>query len=365
MHDLVVGAARSSTAPARPARTADVAITDGVVTEVGRVDGPAHADDRRRRRARHARVRRHPHPLRRPGHVGRAADAVVLARRHHRGDGQLRRRLRAGRARAPRVAHRPDGGRRGHPRRRAVDGIKWALGALPRVPRRARRSGAGCVDVGTQVPHGAVRGLRHGRARRPQRARHAGRHRGDGRHRPRRHAAPARSGSRPAARSRTAPSTANPCPARSRPRTSCSASAACSASSARACSSSPRRACSARTSPRPSARWPGSGGWRRRSAGPVTFALTQNDADPEAWRRMLDLAGEAAAEGAPVRPQVHGRTVSVLLGFQTFHPFMFCPAWSAAGRAAAVARAGGHRQPGPTSAPGCSRKPSPSMPTPS
>ena len=40
---------------------------------------------------------------------------------------------------------------------------------------------------------------------------------------------------------------------------------------------------------------------------PVTFALTQNDHDPESWRRMLELAGEAIAEGARIRPQVAGR----------------------------------------------------------
>ena len=39
-----------------------------------------------------------------------------LARRDHPGDGQLRRRLRPGRPRAPGVAHRADGGGRGHPR---------------------------------------------------------------------------------------------------------------------------------------------------------------------------------------------------------------------------------------------------------
>jgi N-acyl-D-aspartate/D-glutamate deacylase len=75
--------------------------------------------------------------------------------------------------------------------------------------------------------------------------------------------------------------------------------------------------------------------WMRKLAGaigrPVTFALTQNDADPTGWARMLELAGEAAAEGAAVRPQVHGRTVSILLGFQTFHPLAFTPVWGASG----------------------------------
>jgi len=75
--------------------------------------------------------------------------------------------------------------------------------------------------------------------------------------------------------------------------------------------------------------------WMRRLSAaigrPVTFALTQNDADPTGWRDMLDLAGAAAAEGARVRPQVHGRTVSILLGFQTFHPLAFTPVWGASG----------------------------------
>ncbi|MEQ1787666.1 MAG: amidohydrolase family protein, partial [Acidimicrobiales bacterium] len=64
---------------------------------------------------------------------------------------------------------------------------------------------------------------------------------------------------------------------------------------------------------------------------PVTFAMSQNNADPDSWRRLLDLSGEAASRGLSVRPQVHGRTVSLLLGFQTFHPLAFTPTWSAAG----------------------------------
>jgi len=75
--------------------------------------------------------------------------------------------------------------------------------------------------------------------------------------------------------------------------------------------------------------------WMRRLAAaiqrPVTFALNQNNADPTSWRRLLDLSAAAAAEGVPVRPQVHGRTVSLLLGFQTFHPLAFTNAWGDAG----------------------------------
>jgi N-acyl-D-amino-acid deacylase len=75
--------------------------------------------------------------------------------------------------------------------------------------------------------------------------------------------------------------------------------------------------------------------WMRRLSAaigrPVTFALSQNNEDPDSWRRLLDLSGDAAADGVPVRPQVHGRTVSLLLGFQTFHPLAFTQAWGDAG----------------------------------
>jgi N-acyl-D-aspartate/D-glutamate deacylase len=64
---------------------------------------------------------------------------------------------------------------------------------------------------------------------------------------------------------------------------------------------------------------------------PVSFVLTQNDHDPGAWKRMLDLCAEAKAEGAEVRPQVHGRSVTLLLGLQNFHPFAHCPSWGMLG----------------------------------
>src|SRR5690349_19407618 len=55
--------------------------------------------------------------------------------------------------------------------------------------------------------------------------------------------------------------------------------------------------------------------WMRRLSAaigrPVTFALSQNNADPDSWRRLLDLCSQAQADGVSVRPQVHGRTVSL------------------------------------------------------
>jgi N-acyl-D-amino-acid deacylase len=75
--------------------------------------------------------------------------------------------------------------------------------------------------------------------------------------------------------------------------------------------------------------------WMRRLSAavgrPVTYALLQNNSDPDMWRRQLELTAAAAAEGVAVRPQVHGRTVSILLGFQTFHPFNFTAAWGETG----------------------------------
>ena len=75
--------------------------------------------------------------------------------------------------------------------------------------------------------------------------------------------------------------------------------------------------------------------WMRKLAAevgrPVSFALSQNNNDPDQWHKLLDLAADAVAAGAPVRPQVTARTVSILLGFQTFHPFSFSPVWGETG----------------------------------
>ena len=62
---------------------------------------------------------------------------------------------------------------------------------------------------------------------------------------------------------------------------------------------------------------------------PVSFALLQVDAAPDQWREILRLASEANDEGADLRPQVAGRALNVLLGFQTFHPFSKKPTYLA------------------------------------
>jgi N-acyl-D-aspartate/D-glutamate deacylase len=71
--------------------------------------------------------------------------------------------------------------------------------------------------------------------------------------------------------------------------------------------------------------------WMRRLARetgrPVTFALVQHDLDPDQWKKMLDLASEVYDEGVPIRPQVAGRPLGLLLGLQTFHPLRDRPSY--------------------------------------
>ncbi len=71
--------------------------------------------------------------------------------------------------------------------------------------------------------------------------------------------------------------------------------------------------------------------WMRRLARetgrPVTFAMLQHDYDPDQWKKMLDLASDAYDEGVPIRPQVAGRPLGLLLGLQTFHPLSKRPSF--------------------------------------
>lgn len=62
---------------------------------------------------------------------------------------------------------------------------------------------------------------------------------------------------------------------------------------------------------------------------PVSFALLQVDAAPDQWRDIVRLASDANAEGADLRPQVAGRALNILVGFQTFHPFSKRPSYQA------------------------------------
>lgn len=107
---------------------------------------------------------RHPHPLRRPGDLGQDAVAVALARRHHRGHGQLRVWHRALPAPAPRSDHAQSCRRRRHGPRRPAHRHQLGVRELRRISRRGpavralRQSSGFCRPFG-----GAHRG--HGRGR--------------------------------------------------------------------------------------------------------------------------------------------------------------------------------------------------------
>ncbi len=166
-----------------PGRAADVAISDGVITEIG----PNLRGEQRARRVGlrgHARLHRHPHALRRAGLLGSGVAAVVVPGRHHRRRGELRLRDRTDPPRAPGRHRGHARERRGHgrcdPERRAHVGLR----DVPRVPGfgPAARHAAQLHRVRRPLRAAALRhGRRRLRARRDRR-----RDRADVRPRPRR-----------------------------------------------------------------------------------------------------------------------------------------------------------------------------------
>jgi len=68
----------------------------------------------------------------------------------------------------------------------------------------------------------------------------------------------------------------------------------------------------------------------RRSGRPVTFACLENDYKPDQWRRLLAACEEDALAGGRVTPQVAQRPAGILMGLQsTIHPFVAHPAYIA------------------------------------
>ena len=64
------------------------------------------------------------------------------------------------------------------------------------------------------------------------------------------------------------------------------------------------------------------------SGRPLSFSLLQGPKAPDAWRGLLAALSAATAEGLPMRAQVCGRGVGVLLGFElTLNPFSHTEAW--------------------------------------
>ena len=190
------------------------------------------------RPARHAGLRRHPHPPRRPAGVGSDRLEQLLPRHHQRGHGQLRRDVRPVPPGGPRVPRRADGERRGHPARRDPRRPAVGLGDLRRVPRLDRADAQGPQRRRDGRPLRAAP-VRDGRARSSARNR-----RPPTTWRPcatcsTRRCAPARSASAPAARICTRCPTADRSRAPTPDRTSCTPSPTCSVATAPACSRAP------------------------------------------------------------------------------------------------------------------------------
>ncbi len=71
--------------------------------------------------------------------------------------------------------------------------------------------------------------------------------------------------------------------------------------------------------------------WVRTSGGrPLSFTLVQRLEMPQQWRRLLELIEGAQQRGLPIRGQVAPRAIGLLLGLQaTLHPFMSKPSYLA------------------------------------
>ncbi len=73
--------------------------------------------------------------------------------------------------------------------------------------------------------------------------------------------------------------------------------------------------------------------WMRRLSAetgqPVTFAMLQVGTAPDLWKEQMAISLAAADEGARLHPQVAGRPFGVLIGFQTCHPLMLRPTYRA------------------------------------
>jgi N-acyl-D-aspartate/D-glutamate deacylase len=63
---------------------------------------------------------------------------------------------------------------------------------------------------------------------------------------------------------------------------------------------------------------------------PLTFSVVQGDVIPDQWRELLRRLDQAVAEGFPIKAQVAGRPVGLMLGLQgSVHPFVTRPSFEA------------------------------------
>ena len=66
-----------------------------------------------------------------------------------------------------------------------------------------------------------------------------------------------------------------------------------------------------------------------RSGRPISISVAQSPVKPDMWRTLLDRMSESTADGVTMRGQVGARAVGLLLGFEaTLNPFMWAPLWA-------------------------------------
>lgn len=83
-----------------------------------------------------------------------------------------------------------------------------------------------------------------------------------------------------------------------------------------------------------------------RSGRPISISVAQSPLKPDQWRTLLDRMAEATAAGVTMRGQVGTRAVGLLLGFEaTLNPFIMAPLWEELKGLAPTARVARLRRP--------------------
>ncbi|WP_304219239.1 amidohydrolase family protein, partial [Phenylobacterium aquaticum] len=66
------------------------------------------------------------------------------------------------------------------------------------------------------------------------------------------------------------------------------------------------------------------------SGQPLSFSMVQADVVPDQWRHLMERLDQAADDGLPMKAQVAGRPVGLMLGLQgSAHPFISRPSYQA------------------------------------
>ena len=321
--DIVIRGGTVIDGTGAPARTADVAINDGVIVEVGQVDGDRRTGDRRRRR----------HSVT-PGFVdihthydGQAVwderlQPSSLARRDHGRD----------EATAASASRRCDADDRDRlvelmegvediPGTAIHEGLSWEWESFPEYLDALERRPHD-IDFAAQVPHGALRlyvmGDRGGRGEdaTPDEIAEMGRLAAE--------AVDAGALGFTTSRTRNHRTVkGEPTPTLKAPREELVGIAAgARRSSARACCRWCRTSSTSTTSSAPCGPWPRSPGR------PISISLAQNMVFPDQWQLLLDGLAEGNATGCAMRGQVAPRPVGLLLGLQaSMNPFLGNPAY--------------------------------------